>query len=171
MVFKQGVHYTILQGKPTSPIICKPQAPCFFLIPKSSGAGTQVLASIEGHTHLLCTGNTTVYVFFHQVQPWGSDYLFSEGPFQPKLLHDRPHPDKHQHSHLSPHSKKHCEPNTVLATCFRQFAGTSVTWWAISSCQDGYPTKTGCLCYGWLQISIWAVRVCAAPWPLVVCPL
>lgn len=129
-----------------------------------------MLASTEGLTHLLCTGNTTVYVFSHLVQPWGSDYLVSQGLLQPKPLHDRLYPDKHQHSHSSPH-KEHCEPNTVLATCFRQFAGTSVTWWAISPCQDGYPTKTGCLCYGWLQISIWAVRVCAAPWPLVVCPL
>lgn len=79
--------------------------------------------------------------------------------------------DKHTcHVRLSLCSKEYCEPNTVLATCFRQFAGTSVTWWAISSCQDGYATKTCCLCYGWLQISIWTVRVCAAPWPLVVCP-
>lgn len=153
-------------------MICKPHALHFFLIPKNSEAGTHILASTEGHTHLLCTGNTTVYVFFHLWnQPWGSDYLVSEGPFQPKPLCDRPYSDKHQHIHLSPQSKKYCEPNTVLATCFRQFSGTSVAWWAIPSCQDSYPTKTGCLCYGWLQISIWAVWVCAAPWPLVVCPL
>ena len=96
-------------------------------------------------------------------------------PSRPTIIQppfcDTPYSDEDQYSHLSLCNKKYCEPNTVLATCFRQFAGTSVTWRAISSCQDSYPTKTGCLCYGWLQISIWAVWICAAPWPLVVCPL
>lgn len=58
----------------------------------------------------------------------------------------------------------------MLPTCFGQFPGTPGTGRAVTPGQHRDAPKTCCLGHGGLQIAVGAVRVCAAPGPLLVGP-
>lgn len=69
-------------------------------------------------------------------------------------------------------SQKHCTTQThsVLTTCFGQLPGTPGTGCAVPPGQYRDAPKARCLGHGGLEIAVGAVRVCAAPGPLVVQP-